>query len=293
MVMAKFERAFINLLSHDIKSHFDQQSLIWPDYYNNDASSISHLDLQHRLQHTKNMLSAIYPTTIYSTTTAPMSIEPTTIDSPKLLDLGCGTGDSFTQITDSGNWDITGIDISEEMVKSAQANYPNIDISVANATKLPFEDNEFSTVVALGLIEYISSSDKVIAEIKRVLGESGNLIISIPNKNSFFRKLRKLESAISKPLKRFVYRILNKPGRRQDIFHQQWQLEKFIHKLEAQALVVEQINYCTYGLLTPKLERSRWNIKLCLWLTKNLSTSNWLNKHLANTIIIQAKVEQR
>ncbi|MFT5879879.1 MAG: glycosyltransferase involved in cell wall biosynthesis/ubiquinone [Moritella sp.] len=297
-VMAQFERVLIELLSKNIESqnikyHFDQQSHSWPDYYNNDASSISHLDLQHRLLHTKNMLSAIHSTVIAPETICPKTIDSPTVNPPKLLDLGCGTGDSFTQIADSGNWTITGIDISEEMVKSAQANYPNIDISVANATKLPFEENEFSTVVALGLIEYISSSDKVIAEIKRVLGESGHLIISIPNKNSFFRKFRKLESAISSPLKLLFYKVLNKTDHKPDIFHQQWKLQNFIYKLEAQALVAQQVNYCTYGLLSPKLERSPWNIKLCLWLTKKLPASHWLHKHLANTIIIQAKIEPK
>lgn len=292
-VMTQFESAFLDLLSlniksqdikyQTIKSHFDEQSQTWPDYYNNDATSISHLDLQHRLKHTKNMLSTIYPTTVNALINDSSS--------PRLLDLGCGTGDSFRRIIESGNWSITGVDISEEMVKSAQENYPQIDISLANATKLPFKENQFSTVVALGIIEYIPASDKAITEITRVLDKRGHLIISIPNKHSLFRKLRKLESAMSKPVKRVIYAMLNKTDHQQEIFHQKWQLETFVQKLETQALKVEQINYCTYGLLSPKLERSKLNIKLCLWLTKNLNASNWLNKHLANTIIIHARIE--
>jgi len=264
------------LLSQDIKAYFDKQSSVWADYYTDTEISISHLDLQHRLNHTSTMLATI-----------PAQNQPA-----KLLDLGCGTGGSFNQIQQSGDWHITGVDLSEAMVSSAQQRYPELDISVADASQLPFAKDSFSTVVALGLIEYITASNTVITEIKRVLNADGHLIISIPNQNSIFRKLRKLESAFTIPIKQFLHKIVNKSEYKQAIFHQQWQLPHFINKLETENLNIEQINYCSYALLSPKLESSQWNIQLCQKLNKRLAATSWLNKYLANTIIIHAKVEQ-
>lgn len=275
-VMAKFEQAFNSLLSQAIKSYFDKQSSTWADYYSDTQLSVSHLDLQHRLNHTSTMLKTI----------------PKPAQTAKLLDLGCGTGNSFKQINHSGDWHITGVDISEAMVNSAKQQYPELNLSVANATQLPFAESTFATVVALGVIEYIAASNTVLSEIKRVLNHNGDLIISIPNQSSIFRKLRKIESVFTVPIKQLIHKIITKTEYKQAIFHQQWQLSDFIDKLQIENINVKQVNYCSYALLSPKLEQSAWNIQLCQKLTLSINTTSWLNKYLANTIIIHAKVEQ-
>jgi len=272
-VMKKFENVFQNISSYKVKNHFNQQSDIWSNYYKNHAVTISHLDLQHRLIHCQNMLARI-------------SLIQVT---PRLLDIGCGSGDSFSAIKTSGNWRIEGIDISNKMVKEANLAYPDINAQVANAIALPFSDRTFQVVVSLGVLEYIPEYKQAIREASRVLSPQGSLIISIPNKQSIFRQLRRLESMITIPLKNLISRKKNKQ-KNEKIFHRQWHQKAFIDVLQQQQFYIENIEYCTYALLSPKLEEATANIKMCQWLNKKLSNKLVLNKFLANTIIIHARV---
>ena len=66
-----------------------------------------------------------------------------------ILDIGCGTGDLANEILKRGA-KITGIDASEEMVKSANDKYPDIEFCVMDANNLDFRssfDAVFSNAV--------------------------------------------------------------------------------------------------------------------------------------------------
>jgi glycosyltransferase involved in cell wall biosynthesis/ubiquinone/menaquinone biosynthesis C-methylase UbiE len=269
-VMKKFENEFLSISSSKVKQHFDEQSDIWSGYYKHHALSISHLDLQHRLTYCKKILASISHSQ----------------SAPRLLDIGCGSGDSFSAIKASANWTIDGIDISHEMVKEAIQVYPDISVQVANATSLPFPDGTFQAVVSLGTLEYITEYKQVLNEAYRVLTPQGHLIVSIPNKQSIFRRLRRLENIIMMPLK---FLIAHKKDKK--IYHQQWYQTMFTDELQLHQFNTEEIEYCTYAFLSPKLEKYTTNIKMCQWLNKKLSNHPMLNKFLANTIIIHARVK--
>ncbi|MCG6201300.1 methyltransferase domain-containing protein [Psychromonas antarctica] len=269
-VMQKFESEFLGISFSKIKQHFDEQSDTWSGYYKDDALSVSHLDLQRRLNFCQNILASI----------------PPPLGTPRLLDIGCGSGDSFSAIKDSANWAIDGVDISHEMVKEATQVYPDINVQIANATCLPFPDNTFQAVVSLGTLEYITDYKRALKEAYRVLTPQGNLIVSIPNKQSIFRRLRRLENIIMMPLK---YLIAHKKDKK--IFHQQWYQSTFIHDLQQNKFNIETIEYCTYAFLSPKLEKAITNIRMCQWLNEKLANQPMLNKFLANTIIIYARVK--
>lgn len=273
-VMKSFEQAFLSFTSNHIEKHFDQQSESWSDYYKDRAISIAHLDLQQRLTYCQSMLSNI----AHNENTS------------HLLDLGCGSGDSFSAIKSTGSWKIKGVDLSAEMIKKAQIIHPNIELKIANATHLPFSKNQFHVVISLGVLEYIEDYSLVINEVKRVLTINGHFIVSIPNKQSIFRKLRKLESLFVKPLKK----ILNWNSKIETpLLHQQWPLSSFITNLNEQDFSIENVEYCTYAFLSPKLENSIFNLQLSKWLHKKLLNSKSLKRFLANTIIIHARVNKR
>lgn len=273
-VMKKFEQAFTTISTHQIDKHFDKQSERWSDYYNtNSTLSVAHIDLQQRLKYCQSMLSEI------------ASQQQNT----QLLELGCGSGDSFNTINKTGNWEIEGVDISLKMIEEARSEHPNINVQLADATALPFVENQFRAVVSLGVIEYIKDFPLVISEVNRVLEPNGSFIVSIPNKQSTFRLLRRLENILVKPLKK-IYLLYKKQPYNSTIFHQQWSQEDFSKKLISQGFTIERIEYCTYALLSPKLEKSTFNIYLSKWLHKNLYTRIYLKRFLANTIIIHARV---
>lgn len=273
-VMRKFEQAFLSIGIENIGRHFDQKSEKWSDYYKNSAIGIAHLDLQQRLIYCQHMLASI-------------AINK---EAPYLLDIGCGSGDSFSAIKETGNWKIEGVDISPEMIKKAQTQYPGINVQMASATLLPFTDNKFQTVISLGVLEYIKDYSLVLSEVKRTLQPQGNFIVSIPNKQSIFRKLRKLENLLVKPIKK-IRQLNNKQKSEVPLLHQQWSEKEFIKNLNAQGFKIRKTEYCTYALLSPKLENSTFNLSLSNWLHKKLSKNINLKRFLANTIIIHARVK--
>jgi len=46
------------------------------------------------------------------------------------LDVGCGAGGRFVRILQERGFSVTGIDVSEEMIKLASANHPDVDFLV-------------------------------------------------------------------------------------------------------------------------------------------------------------------
>jgi len=100
----------------------------------------------------------------------------------KVLEVGCGDGRSIFDILPVTK-NITGIDHDDKAIADAKdnfSNYPSIKILKADATKLPFENEEFDFVVCM--TTFANFADKkfiILEEMKRVLKNSGKIIISV------------------------------------------------------------------------------------------------------------------
>ncbi len=98
----------------------------------------------------------------------------------KILDICTGTGDLAITFAKQGN-EAVGIDLSREMIEVAKKKnkFKNLKFGVADATKLPFENNSFDVVTSsFGLHEMPKSVMlKVLGEVKRVLKNNGEFII--------------------------------------------------------------------------------------------------------------------
>jgi len=74
---------------------------------------------------------------------------------------------------------VTGTDVDPEMVQFARENIddiPRIRFLEMDATKMPFEDNEFDIVLSFGVMHHIGNWEKALEEISRVLKPQGFLI---------------------------------------------------------------------------------------------------------------------
>jgi len=93
----------------------------------------------------------------------------------KVLEIGAGTGVNFEYYNMDGISDITVVDkqISNAVRKKAS---DKMQLVEADASKLPFEDNTFDTVVETLLLCSIDELDKPLSEIHRVLKPDGVFI---------------------------------------------------------------------------------------------------------------------
>lgn len=105
----------------------------------------------------------------------------------KMLDVGCGFGDSLFLFQDKFD-EVVGIDPSLEMVDICKY---NIELRCKNARveqgvceRMHFSNNSFDTVLLLDVFEHfhVETIKQSLLEIHRVLSPTGNLIIVTPSR---------------------------------------------------------------------------------------------------------------
>lgn len=97
----------------------------------------------------------------------------------KILDIGCGTGETLTFIKKIKPQSILfGVDNSSKAVAFTQKRGHQVKLS--SAQKLVFKTNTFDVVLLLDVIEHIKDDSLVIKEAARVLKKDGLIIITSP-----------------------------------------------------------------------------------------------------------------
>ena len=110
-------------------------------------------------------------------------------DEEKLLEAGCGSGRYVYYLNELG-YDITGLELEQETVDTLNDVYPNLDIIQGDVTKLPFDDDSFTGILSLGVIEHvIEGMDDPIKEMYRVLQKGGYALVIVPSFN-YIRRIK-------------------------------------------------------------------------------------------------------
>jgi SAM-dependent methyltransferase len=92
----------------------------------------------------------------------------------RILDVGCGTGESAARAASVLGAAVVGLDQSERMVELTRAR--GIEAVVGDVQDLPFADGEFDAVTASWMLYHVPDLDRGLAEIARVLRPSGRLV---------------------------------------------------------------------------------------------------------------------
>ncbi len=107
----------------------------------------------------------------------------------KLLEIGAWDGTTIKYYKQKFKGETYGIDISKKIIKKAEKHFDNLKKCDLNKEKIPYKNNYFDIVICSEVIEHIYDTDRLLEEIKRVLKNTGFLIISTPNLSSFINRI--------------------------------------------------------------------------------------------------------
>lgn len=96
----------------------------------------------------------------------------------RTLDLGCGEGRLSRDLKARGH-SLVAVDASPTMVAAAREADPDLELRLADAADLPFQDGAFDLVVAFMSLQDIHDLEGGVAEAARVLEPGGRLCLAV------------------------------------------------------------------------------------------------------------------
>jgi SAM-dependent methyltransferase len=101
-----------------------------------------------------------------------------------ILEIGCGLGYLTYSLNESG-FKATGIDISEEAIAYAISKYgENFECTDVEEFSLKYP-NKFDIIIMTEVLEHVQDVKKFLIDSKKLLKNSGKIILSTPNKSIF------------------------------------------------------------------------------------------------------------
>src|SRR5688572_27304326 len=127
---------------------------------------------------------------------------------PRILDVGCGTGGNLKLLSQFGNAE--GVDISADALAFCRER--GLEVKAGAAEDLPYEDATFDLVTALDVVEHLDDDVAGLREMRRVLRPGGRVLIFVPT----FMWLWGVQDDISHHRRRYrlseLRRALNEAG---------------------------------------------------------------------------------
>ncbi len=117
----------------------------------------------------------------YSTQLAPGLAEFSGVSAgQRVLDVGCGPGALTSELVrrvDGAK--VTAVDPSEAFVAAAKARHPTVDVQLASAERLPFEDGVFDAALAQLVVHFMHDPVAGLREMARVTRPGGVVAVSV------------------------------------------------------------------------------------------------------------------
>ena len=102
-----------------------------------------------------------------------------------ILDVGYGSGIFLPTLKGIGN-KLYGLDehkFDKEVLNSLKKLDINVDLTSADLTKMPYENEKFDAIISISAYEHIKNLDIAMEELNRVLKIGGFVYIGVPVKN--------------------------------------------------------------------------------------------------------------
>jgi ubiquinone/menaquinone biosynthesis C-methylase UbiE len=98
----------------------------------------------------------------------------------RVIDVGCGAG-WFSGALAAAGCSVVGVDVAEEAVRRARARHGDLEFVVAGGEQLPFADGSFDAAWLGEVLEHVQDGPGLLAEVARVVGPGGRLMLSTPD----------------------------------------------------------------------------------------------------------------
>jgi ubiquinone/menaquinone biosynthesis C-methylase UbiE len=126
------------------------------------------------------------------------SLYNSTKDGFRILDAGCGKGDSLRDYSKPKNAEVIGVDILLTDVAASKRRWRAADFVVADLEMLPFREDTFDGALSVDVMEHVEDKTFAMGELARVtrkggffLGSSTNVLNPILLLDTIFPKLLK------------------------------------------------------------------------------------------------------
>lgn len=112
-----------------------------------------------------------------------------------ILECGCGSGELVAYLKEKDFFAV-GLDLSIDMLSGSDESVQQ-NLLAANTEQLPFQDCFFDVVICKGSLHHLDNPEKGLREIRRVLKNGGQVIISEPCRDNYlWRKAAQLYTKI-------------------------------------------------------------------------------------------------
>jgi cyclopropane fatty-acyl-phospholipid synthase-like methyltransferase len=116
------------------------------------------------------------------------SINAHLLGAKRVLDIGCGSGRDAHYLSEQG-FDVVGIDGSEEMLKSAESNYPELKGRLIKAilpAEFPSFKEKFDGAYSIATLMHFDSKEitKILQQLKEILLPKSPVYISVSGKRT-------------------------------------------------------------------------------------------------------------
>ena len=140
----------------------------------------------------------------------------------RVLDIGCGPGLMTRALVERG-WEVWGLDVLEAAVAWARAEAEKAPWGdrahyvAGDADALPFPAATFDTVIAMGVLEYLSDVHRFVSEVRRVLRPGGLLVVAVPSRIAPYHLIYSFLDRVVAPPYRGIRRLVTGSVRRSHI----------------------------------------------------------------------------
>ncbi|MGB5160116.1 MAG: methyltransferase domain-containing protein [Thermoanaerobaculia bacterium] len=107
-------------------------------------------------------------------------LRPLSLDSPRILDLGCATGWMAKRLAEIGT--VEGVDLSDTAIAMARSQFPEIQFTAGDLYEISLTAEPVDVVVCQEVIAHVSDPPGLIERIDNVLKPGGYLVITAANK---------------------------------------------------------------------------------------------------------------